>query len=195
MDSSEKDHWDMMQRLFDVDLRCLPIKQNDSNHMERKTGNFDRKQKSGINAMERRGKQRLTSPPHILSPNTPHPSSMKRENTPRLNKRKRTPVSSPRRSMQFGDTPILRRRYHEEEKHEVSVISPKFGNGTFGVNRTPRSGSSSEAPTMVVQFSTSESRGTNISPYSHQQRTIGRSSSPLPANKFHFSQDEDGIME
>ena len=193
VDAYNQDHCDEIQRMFHVDLHYLPMKKIDVDQFDRKIDIFNVKQKNDTKTLERQEKRRAKSPPHILSPNTPHPDSIKEETTPRLNKRKRSPVSSPRRSMQFGDTPVLRRRRHEEETNQVSIISPKIDSGKD--RRTPRSGSSSEAPTMVVHFSTSGSRGTNISPYSYQQRNIGRNSSPLPASKFHFSQDENDIME
>jgi hypothetical protein len=193
VDAYNQDHCDEIQRMFHVDLHSHSIKNFDADQFDRKSGIFNVKQKNDTKTLVRQEKRRSKSPPHILSPNTPHPASIKEENTPRLNKRKRSPVSSPRRSMQFGDTPVLRRRHHEEETNQVSIISPKIDSGKD--HRTPRSGSSSEAPTMVVNFSTSGSRGTNISPYSYQQRNIGRNSSPLPASKFHFSQDENDVME
>jgi hypothetical protein len=166
----------------------------ESDHIDRKIGiDLDEK------PIGRQETRLLKSPPRVLSPNTPHPSSMKGENTPTrmLNKRRRTPISSPKRSMQFGDTPVLRRRHHYEETNEVSIISPKIDCGQFGLQdrRTPRSGSSSDAPTMIVNYSTSGSKATNISPYSFRKKHIGKSSSPLPATEFQFSQDDNDIME
>lgn len=195
---TRKDHCAEIQRMFHVDLRCISLTVLESDHIDRKVG-VDLNAKS----IGRQEKQLSKSPPHVLSPNTPHPSSMKGENTPTrmLNKRKRTPISSPKRSMQFGDTPVLRRRHHYEETNEVSIISPKIDGGQFGLQdrRNPRSGSSSDAPTMIVNYSTSGSKATNISPnispYSFRKKNIGKSSSPLPATEFQFSQDEHDIME
>lgn len=197
VDVTRKDHCDEIHRIFHVDLRSISMKVLETSNYDRKIG-IDLDEKS-FGGEEKRLSKR--SPPHVLSPNTPHPSSMKGENTPMLNKRKRTPISSPKRSMQFGDTPVLRRRHHYEGMNEVSIISPKIDGEKFGLQdrRTPRSGASSDAPTMIVNYSTSGSRATNISPtispYSFRKKNIGKNSSPLPATEFQFSQDENDIME
>lgn len=138
------------------------------------------------------------SPKNFLCANTPYPSSTKRMSikssdsdcSPVSNTSKNhTPATSPNHRVLFGDTPILHRRKTRRKMKPIPSITPKnLNQNTDGRSlRTPRSGSFSEEPTVILHYSTSESKNMNSSPHNRQWYFAQNSQSPVPSSKFSFS--------